>query len=75
MEYKNITLDLVGVTLNDALRMVMQATDLSYFIDGETFFGDIDRYRCMIDGTHPNDLGFARMAEVIEPIIKDILFK
>ena len=46
-----------------------------YFIDGETFFGDVDRYRCMIDGTHPNDIGFARMAEVIEPVIKEILFK
>ena len=36
VEDKTITLDLVGVTLNDALRMVMQASDLSYFVDGET---------------------------------------
>ena len=36
VEDKNVTLDLVGVTLNDALRMVMQATDLSYFVDGDT---------------------------------------
>ena len=36
VEDKTITLDLVGVTLNDALRMVMQATDLSYFVDGDT---------------------------------------
>ena len=36
VEDKPVTLDLVGVTLNDALRMVMQATDLSYFVDGET---------------------------------------
>ena len=33
---KTITLDLVGVTLNDAIRMVMQASDLSYFVDGQT---------------------------------------
>ena len=36
VEDKTITLDLVGVTLNDAVRMVMQASDLSYFVDGET---------------------------------------
>ena len=35
VEDKNITLDLVGVTLNDAFRMVMQASNLSYFVDGE----------------------------------------
>lgn len=44
-----------------------------YFIDGETFFGSEDRYRCTLDGVHPNDLGFDRMARVIEPVIKDIL--
>ncbi len=36
VENKTITLDLVGVTLSDALRMVMQASDLSYFVDGQT---------------------------------------
>ena len=36
VEDKTITLDLVAVTLNDALRMVMQASDLSYFVDGDT---------------------------------------
>ena len=36
VEDKTITLDLVGVTLNDALRMVMQASDLSYFVDSDT---------------------------------------
>ena len=36
VEDKTITLDLVGVTLQDAIRMVMQASDLSYFVDGDT---------------------------------------
>lgn len=44
-----------------------------YFIDGEAFFGTKDRHLCTADGTHPNDLGFYRMAEVIEPVIKKIL--
>ena len=46
-----------------------------YFIDGESFFGDEDRELCAIDITHPNDLGFYRMAGVIEPVIKGILEK
>ncbi len=45
-----------------------------YFLDGETFFGaDEDRHLCSSDGTHPNDLGFYRMSQVIEPVLKDIL--
>lgn len=32
----NVTLDLVNVTLNDAFKMIMQASDLSYFIDSDT---------------------------------------
>jgi len=44
-----------------------------YFIDGETFFGIIDRELCTIDRIHPNDLGFYRMANVILPVMKKIL--
>ena len=32
----NVTLDLVNVTLNDAFKMIMQASDLSYLIDNDT---------------------------------------
>lgn len=45
-----------------------------YFIDGEDFFKDFcDRELCFIDTIHPNDLGFYKMTEVIEPVIKHIL--
>lgn len=44
-----------------------------YFLDGETFFGKKDRHFCTVDCTHPNDLGFYRMAQVIEPVISKIL--
>lgn len=44
-----------------------------WFIDGETFFGDTDRHACTCDCVHPNDLGFYRMASVIEPVVKKIL--
>lgn len=45
-----------------------------YFIDGRELFGDQDAGRCTVDGTHPNDLGFYRMAkklyELIEPLLQ-----
>ena len=44
-----------------------------YLIDGRTLFGTVDREACTSDGTHPNDLGMFRMAEVIAPVIKTIL--
>ncbi len=44
-----------------------------YFIDGETFFGDTDRSICTVEGCHPTDLGFMRMAEVVYPVLKAIL--
>ncbi len=46
-----------------------------YFIDGERFFGDVDREICTLDRVHPNDLGFSKMAAVVEPVIKEILEK
>lgn len=52
----------------------MSAGDQSvYFIDGETFFGKANREACTIEGCHPNDLGFMRMAETIYPVLKEII--
>ncbi len=46
-----------------------------YFIDGETYFSEKERQLCLIDGTHPNDLGFYRMAERILPVMKEMIEK
>lgn len=35
------------------------------YIDGETLFSGYHRESCAVDGCHPNDLGFYRMAQVI----------
>ena len=43
------------------------------FIDGETLFGASERRDCLVDGTHPNDLGFRRMADVITPVLREML--
>lgn len=44
-----------------------------WFLDGETFFGTHGRAECTVDGTHPNALGFMRMAEKVYPVLSDIL--
>ncbi len=36
-----------------------------YFIAGRTFYGALERDNCAVDGCHPNDLGFSRMAQKI----------
>jgi len=44
-----------------------------YFLDGESFFAGPARENCLVDGLHPNDLGFYLMAEKVYDRILDIL--
>lgn len=44
-----------------------------WFVDGQQFFGTYGRAECTVDGVHPNNLGFMRMAETLYPIIKNVL--
>ena len=44
-----------------------------YYLDSEEFFGTVDREQCTVDRVHPNDLGFYRMAEVVEPVLRQML--
>lgn len=43
-----------------------------YFMDGETLFGDHDREICTVEGIHPNDLGFYRIAKAVEKLYQEI---
>ena len=45
-----------------------------YFIDGDSLFAGYEFDSCTVDGCHPNDLGFYRMAQGILPILKEILY-
>jgi len=45
-----------------------------YFVDGSELLGD-DFEECTVDGIHPTDLGFYRIAEGLTPILKRILEK
>jgi lysophospholipase L1-like esterase len=43
-----------------------------HFLDGGTLLGD-DFEECTVDGVHPTDLGFLRMASGIEPVLTRLL--
>lgn len=43
-----------------------------YFIDGSKFFGK-ERNACTVDGCHPNDLGFYKMAAKIGAVLDKII--
>lgn len=44
-----------------------------YFIDGAELFAGEDSFECTVDGCHPNDLGFYRMAKRIGDTLEKIL--
>ncbi|MBO7762238.1 MAG: hypothetical protein J6T24_05525 [Clostridia bacterium] len=54
-------------------RAVAEGDKNVYFIDGQSFYGESERYLCTTDATHPNDIGHERMASVYEPILAAIL--
>jgi len=41
-----------------------------YYLDGETVYGERDQEACTVDYSHPNDLGFYRMAQALLPLVK-----
>lgn len=44
-----------------------------YFIDGAGLFNGDEWDACTVDGCHPNDLGFYKMAQGILPVLKNVL--
>ncbi len=69
---ENARRQVIASTYNNA---IMAGDQNVYFIDGWSLFGSRDRDACTVDGGHPNDLGFYRMAEGIFPVVKEALIK
>ena len=44
-----------------------------YFIDGEGLFRGAFEDSCTVDNTHPNDLGFSKMAEAVTCVLRRVL--
>lgn len=45
-----------------------------YFVDGETLLGDSDASDALLDGVHPNDVGFRSIAKRLYPLLRNILY-
>ena len=55
-------------------RQAMESGDRRvYFLDGASLFGTSYRDCCTVDGCHPNDLGFLRMAEAVLPVLRSAM--
>lgn len=48
-----------------------QNGDNVYFIDGQEMFGEEFKNCATVDGCHPNDFGFVKMAEAVLKVIKE----
>ncbi|MFC1525959.1 SGNH/GDSL hydrolase family protein [Candidatus Latescibacterota bacterium] len=58
----------------DLVEELRQAGDAGiHFCDGTQLLGDDDFEECTVDGSHPTDLGFYRMARNLEPVIRQVL--
>ena len=62
-----------NVIMATCARAIEQGDRFIRFVDGQGLFGNTDRDMCTVDGCHPNDLGFLRMADHIEPILRSLL--
>jgi hypothetical protein len=51
---------------------IAQGDQNAYYLDGQALFGGQDRDACTVDSTHPNDLGFYRMADVIGAVLRKL---
>lgn len=52
-----------------------QGDENIYFFDHSQTFGEDDFFECTVDGSHPTDLGFHRMANALEAVISSIVYK
>lgn len=46
-----------------------------HFFDGEQLLGPDNFEECTVDGVHPTDLGFLRMADTLTPVIRELVRK
>lgn len=69
-DYDKFALERKAVIYNTYQTALNEGDKNVDFIDGKELFGTEDRELCTADKCHPNDLGFYRMAKVIEPVLR-----
>jgi len=61
------------VIMSSYLKARQAGDENVYFVDGMSFFVEPHQYDFSVDGTHPNDAGFQRMADSIGTVLRHIL--
>ena len=62
-----------SVVMDTYLRALAEGDEKVLFVDGFELLDDEDRMDCTVDGTHPNDYGFFRMAKTIGSAVQRAL--
>jgi len=62
------------VIRNTFLHAVQAGDHRVWFVDGHPLFGETDRDMCTVDTGHPTDIGFLRVADALEPLLRKILY-
>lgn len=62
-------LEVIKSTFNRAKK---EGDNNVWLLSGKSFYGSVDRENCTVDGIHPNDLGFYRIAKKMLKKIKEI---
>ena len=62
------------IILDTCLKAWAEGDERLWYLDGETVFGERDQEDCTVDYSHPNDLGFYRMAQALLPLLKRALY-
>lgn len=60
------------IQMETVKRLRSQGDERVFFHDGSGLLGD-DFHECTVDGVHPTDLGFHRMADGLAPVLEQIL--
>lgn len=58
------------IILDTCLKAWQEGDEKLWYLDGETVFGEMDQECCTVDYSHPNDLGFYRMAQALRPLLE-----
>lgn len=61
------------IVMSSYLKARASGDENVYFIDGLSFFADADQNEYTLDGVHPNDAGFLKMAGSIAAVIRHAL--
>ncbi|RKN85580.1 SGNH/GDSL hydrolase family protein [Paenibacillus ginsengarvi] len=70
-----LRLDMKKVEM-DTVEMYRSQGDANiHFFDGTALLGTDSYNECTVDGVHPTDLGFLRMADTLTPVLQELLHR